>query len=857
MSAVSQYFAQLADTARNAVAKEFPRAAPAAAAVADTSQRSAATCWQAVAVHPMQVLETGYQDVVRAAGADARTDDDRREAESAALSRFFALGSTTPLRLEVPPGALDTLLSGKPLVDELLDRLASDASLVHDKLDHPEWGGVTLGDLTPVVATASKVVAAMAPAGIRSPLPAGVEQAARYLRLLGTGAAPAQAVADWTNEHQNHVREDSLRDLLATLEKELVTPLRDPANAVAAVRALYNIDAFTLVRLLHRFEGGTAATPMDLAARRVASGSVTGAMHPASITAWHEKQVAALATAVAGVDQALRIQLRTERPVTRFYLKGGRALFTALGTPALGTNDWDTGILIDPDLPPDAWYTAFAGVHDTVVRTLDGFRFGYTQELYAAPPTPHATVLAAAAAPSEPDVDNAAFSEAAERAEDQVHRAQLARGTTPLTAGAVALLGEVAQRPGAPVGINGELIDVGIPTRSSVELRELWHAMTVAAKPGVSGTALPVPTLPYYVADLSTILREAVADERGEPDHKLGKRLVRLATVLASPELTGEIASRLDRVRAALPTTVRQLAPDVATVEGRLQVFTLADLLDSVGEPPARFEALDAYLAQQLSLGLLYDERDQQVTRIWAAVEAGVAEVQRADALSVLSVQAGMHRVAGAVLDDRVIRQRAWGVDVSQTRPAGAWKTLVTALDGLARLSQDAARFVVTGALGLHLQVWHAGAADDAAVAPVDRVTVDLWLREPDPARSAVALKSVEPVLASLGAYRVVGDGADARGVLALDLPVTPKIGVASGQTALVIRPVAAGDVTELDTIRGWSVAPNRRLVEDYLRTAAALPDFDLRGAANAASDLLLRRVLGHAIGSARTARAF
>ena len=848
MSLLTEYFEKLAAAASAAVAQEFPRNP---SVVTDGPQRSAAATWQAVAVHPMHVLETGYQDVVRAAGDAQRTDDGRRDAEALAMSRFFALGSTPLLRLEVPPGgALDTLLSDKPLVEDLLEQMAAASSVAREKFDQPTWGKVSLADLTPLVTAASRAVVAMAPAGVRAPLPDGVARAATYLGMLDTSTPASVAVASWVNAHQNTVLEPNLRDLLAELDDQLVQPLRSSDNAVAAVRALYNIEEFTLVRLMHRFDGGTGREPMPIDQRRVASGKVTGGMHPPAVTAWHEKQVAALGAAIAGVDGALQIELGRRQPVTRFYLKGGRAIFTALGTPAQGTNDWDTGVLIDPDLPPDAWYTAFAGVHDAVVRTLDGLRYGYTQELYRTPPA--ASVATAAVA--EPDPGNAAFTLAAEAAEEQVHRAQAVPGLR--AAGGAAALGAVVQRLGRPAGVNGELIDVGIPTRSSVELLELWRTLEVTARPGVSGTQLPVPTLPYYVADLSTILREAVADDDGEPDHKLGKRLVRLAAVLAGADLAGVTADRLKRLTAALPRTVARLRPDPATAVGRLQVITLSDVVDSLAEPPSPAADLDAHLVEQVDGGLLYDERDDRVRRLWAAVEAGVPTAQADEARALLSIQAGTHRVASALLADRAVRQRGLGVDLAQQNPTGPWKTVVGALDTLARLSRDTLRFVVTGPLALHLQLLHAGVADLPDVAPVDRVTVDMWLAERDPQRISIALGTVQTALAQLGA-KVEGEGAQARVVLRQDLTTAPRIGSATGAVALVVRPVTPGDAAGLDVVRGWSVTPSRPLVQDYLEQAAATPDFDLREAVHAGSSALLQRVLGHAVGPVRSRAVF
>lgn len=846
MPTVPEYFAALAASATQAVEDEFEPLAGSTIPVVDTAQRCAAATWQSVSVHPLQVLETGYQDVVRASVAGAATDEARRDAESQALSQFFALGSTDLLRLEVPPD-LTTVLGAQPLVQDLLDRMAAEAAVVRWRLDHDQPGLQTLGLLGNAVDAAAAAVAAMAPERLATPLPPALEKAAGYLGMLGTGWTADAAAASWRQTYQQWTSADQLEELLGTVQDQLVRPLRDPDVAVAAVRALYNIEAFTLLRLVHRFKGGTAETPMTADQRRFASDALTGAMHPASVGAWLEARIAALGAELTRVDSTLRAQLGGSSPVVRFYLKGGRALFTALGTPARGTNDWDTGILIDPGLDPDRWYTVFACVHDTVVRVLDGFRFAYTNHLYGdVPPVPGAASVTADADPG-----NMVFSAAADVAEAHLRRAQDARALP--VAMAVARVGARAlgaQPVGRPVGLNGELVDVGIPTRSSVELRELWCTLTVAPKPGTSGVALPVPTLPYFVADLSTILREALTDD-GPPDRKLGKRLVRLAAVLTSDDLTSHVAALRERVTAALPATSAHLGLGGGddSAAARLRVVTLADLLDSQPVPADLVPALDAYLAT-LDLD---DERQDDVQRIWRAVEDGIDESQRATARTLLAVQAGAHRVAAAVVADRRAREKGLGIgaDLGSASPLG------TALDALTDVtSRPGNALVVTGALAQRLQLWHAGVTDGATVAPVDRVTADLWVHGLTPAACAAALGSLKPRLAALGDVTVEGTGLDARLVVRRDLTAPPVVGVAGKQVVLVVRPVA-GDVSGLDSIRGWSLAPPRQQVEDLLDQAASTPDFDLREAVHAGSDALLQRVLGRPAGTVRGRRAF
>lgn len=839
MPSAQEYFPQLADAATAFMRGEFPGRDP-ESLVSDAAQQTRAAAWQAVAVHPMQVLETAYQDIVRAAGEHAAGDDARMEREFDALSRFFTLTSAPPVLLGTPDG--QDGVRPVTLIDDDLDGLSGGIGLARDLIGNPRDGRTAYGVLGDVVGHATRLLERMAPAGVAGPLPDGVRKAADYAGMYGTGLSAADAAAGWVNAHQNVQRDDDLKGLADQVEEGLVRPLQDGSNTLSAVRALYNIPAFYLLRLMHRFHGGSAGAVMPVEMRRKASGNVTGNMHPAWMQDWSEHQVAALSDALGQADRDLRAHTGRQDPLLRFYLKGGRALYTALGRPGQGSNDWDTGILIDPDLTPDQWYEAFERVNNLLLDRLDQARFDYTQYVYAHIPA-QALHADAAARLSEPDPGNTAMSDIADAAEQQVLRAA---HPTQAVAALPGMLSAAGGDTGL-AGVNGELIDIGIPTRSSVELRELWHGLTVDPKPGTSGLPLPVPDMAYYVTDLSTILREAVGSD--QTGLKLSKRLERLCLALASDRFHPDT----DRLTQALPKTVNTLAPDLAGPAGRAQAAALTGLVDSLADTPDRYPGLDDYLQQQASTGQLYALNDPVVARIWADVQAAVPADQQDAAHGVLAVQAGSHRVAGAVLQDLAARAR-WLGATGPGMPSN--RTMQGILTALTVHSSGGPALVLAGALAARQQLTHAGAGNQPDTWPVDIIEMELWAGDAGQADTTLAGLRQRLSQPQLGAQTdITGTGAQARLHVRIPTPGGAVMGGGS-QVALVIRPVVGKDPARLDEINGWRVLPARELVEHYLAKAAATPDHDIRQLAHHTTDTLLQRVLGHPIG-APTSQAF
>ncbi len=234
--------------------------------VFDGPQEARSSAWTALAVHPMEVLETEYLSIVSAAEQSAGDDKDLAQERGAqALAKFYALSSDAPPLLQ--PDA-------EPLVEERAKDLAARFSLVQAMVAEGVDGAYD--ELEGVVADAAELVAAMTSADELAHAAEGVQAAARYLGMFASSAD--EAPGRWTGSHP------ASGDIAAYADEvsgELLRPLLSPANAAASPRCLYNIAPFYLYRLMHRFLGGDQAQPMDLDAKRIASGAATGAMHRA------------------------------------------------------------------------------------------------------------------------------------------------------------------------------------------------------------------------------------------------------------------------------------------------------------------------------------------------------------------------------------------------------------------------------------------------------------------------------------------------------------------------------------------------------------------------------------------------
>jgi hypothetical protein len=153
---------------------------------------------------------------------------------------------------------------------------------------------------------------------------------------------------------------------------------RPPANGhgdqLAAVKMNYAIGSFYLFRLLVQFAIQSDQEVTDEVRAKV-SGTLTSLLHNDKaymswLSAWLTEKISQIGDEVE--------KLNTGGNKVAFFLKGGRALKYFLGKPQEGENDWDTQILINPELPAKEWYRIFSKVHDVMLAKLTEFKAEFT-----------------------------------------------------------------------------------------------------------------------------------------------------------------------------------------------------------------------------------------------------------------------------------------------------------------------------------------------------------------------------------------------------------------------------------------------------------------------------------------------
>lgn len=839
---IDRYFQNLAVRATDAVAAQIPPP-PTPAPVFDGPQKSTSIAWSALAVHPMSVLETEYVNLVRKAEARGGNDPDQaRENGFAEMTRFFSLTSGAP-----------TLLGGDgaPLIEEQLKDLAAHSELVCSMIeDRPEDA---LQVLAQVVADAADLVVRLTNPNDLAFAGTGVQAAADY---LGMFAMPAdQAAHHWEQQHDDP---DQVRDYADEVNDRLVQQLCASGNAAASARSLYNIAPFYLFRLMHRFIGGDQAAEMDLASKGVASGEATKAMHPRAwrwMTGWHEERVVELKVLLADLDRRLKIELEVADDLIRFFLKGGRAMFTALGAPERGENDWDTGILINPQLSPDQWYQVFTEVNNLVVAFLDRSRFSYSALLARHANELGALQLAAEVGPAAPPEPPRYFSRLALLAEHDAERRdrqqRVARSLRSATvAGRARALAALAARPRVqPVGVNGELIDVGISKRESVELLEHWLEVEIHDGRGVTVDGVPVPTLPYFVDDFSTIIREALATRTA--DRKLAKRLVRLKFVLDSndPTLAGALTDAMEQAHSVLPKAAEALGAEMNSSAGRLAGWALSQLASSLPNldlMPSYREALDTMIATEAPK--LTDPAN--VAPIWQQVEPGIEEVDRQGCRALLILQNVASTLSRRVVQDGVtLAQAIGGPGLAQSQ---LWRPVFQAIASIMALNGRDGTYYLSGGFSGQLQAAHAGVAPNEflTLCPDGAVEILYRIAPNGKALDAENLQQrLSVVLKATGMIaKVVGGDAVA---VCLPEPL-PGLSVQDlTPTLLWVRAEQDGPqvARTLDHLQNWPVASARDLVRLFQTRAAHSPDFDLRQARRTSSVYLVDDVLGRQLG--------
>ncbi len=485
--------------------------------------RDSTLTWKSVAIHPLQSLETEYQGIVRDAARGTTNPDLRKTAESNALSQFFAFDAGVPELLGVAP---DEPYDGLPI--PLVDTQLRTAL----RLTKAAKRGIDAALATPQPVEAAPVRQALQqswdlatgllahfyglPGSDQWRLPL-LDQARQSL----TGQDAAIRTATTWNQLQASQR--ALTTALAALEEAV--------SGYASVQMLYFIDSFYLYRLLIRFRL-ESHLPVGSADTIEVSGALTKIItRQPWLSAWLRDKL---------VD--LRRRLRQLDPAgdVLFFLKGGRAIKYLEGEPERGENDWDTQIVINPDLPPQAWYSLYQRVQNAVLLALQDYRLEFYTLLTHYAPT-FATALQPAPPPANPG-DPVADAPPDPLAPPEVPHAD----PDPV----VAAMGAAFH-----AACKSELIDVGLPRYDTIEAREQW----VQLKNGIvtAPDGMPYPGYLYYISEYIAMLREVFAGLSPSP-HKAVKRIERLYKLLSptDPQLQQDLETVVAHERALIPPTL-------------------------------------------------------------------------------------------------------------------------------------------------------------------------------------------------------------------------------------------------------------------------------------------------------------
>jgi hypothetical protein len=482
-------------------------------------QVDAAFLWTPASIHPMQALQNIHQRTVREALRPVVGDDARRDEASAQLGAFCYFGS-------VPPRLLPPLESMAGDAHFLEERLA-DAIKAITKLTRVLRGLDELEDDADIDEPADT-------AGNR--LVAQLAELRRIVAAVPNRPGSVTAIRVELDDVGDTLDEAAADDVAAFIEaaeylEDIATRLLRILQSLCCIANFHVIDTFYLWRLLvkYRFQSNDE---IDSTVKSDISGEVTSLLHngangaTAWITAWLTAKLVDLNRQLMALDAANLF----------FYLKGGRALQYIMGTPQNGENDFDTGIILNPNLPPGEWYELFRNVHNICLRFLRQCKYEFIALVEA---------------------NNAGFTQ-------YVDGVDLAGQNEPdLPEDLEGLPEDVAKRfadvlmqlapPAERASGKAELIDIGMPRRDTPEVWETWHLKPHAVT-APDGMVVPGPL--YYIGEYVMMIRDAF-QPGSRAAKKSPKRLKRLSDLLQTNIPDPAVDAELDHMpRRLLPQSI-------------------------------------------------------------------------------------------------------------------------------------------------------------------------------------------------------------------------------------------------------------------------------------------------------------
>ncbi|MCP3135982.1 papain-like cysteine protease family protein [Pyxidicoccus xibeiensis] len=836
------------------------------------AQSDLALLWATPSLHPMQALQNCHQRLIRDSVRGLGTDEASAK-ESVEMGKYFYFTATPPkamgLAKDAPadtPTLLEELESTLDKLERELPTLPKEAAPPHlEKVNEQLWSLRKAFDKKASEADAATAVELKKRAKWY-PLLADAERQLKGFKKQMEAAALDAEPAEKLEE---------VRARLARAQRNLSL-----AHAgMCSIQNFHTIEPFYLFRLLVKFQV-QSKTPIPPADRTKLSSSLTGGLHNSPHMAW---LFTWLRDRLVVLDAALRKACPKKGPVSKqwpdgepavvFYLKGGRAAKYLQDRATEGENDWDTNIVINPNLKAGDWYRTFLAVHNTVLAFLEESKRLFAVRVHQR--DAYEGMTKALTALDKAEQDQRAKDQEKARAKKDEHEAQLMpdlqeddvhvsdederlyeQAVKQLKALALSdrlrneetgsLLEELEKE-----NLKAELIDIGIPRRDTVEAFEQWF--NVCPRVIVRGD-VPIPGHLYYLAEFVTMIREAFMD-KSISIRKIPIRVERLLEVLlmASADLDRLIGEEKEHVP-------QMLAPSLAEVGKlplhlkRLLTLLVKQLADAyeLAEDPGLAKCFDTTFKAALPQRAAKAKYPKSLTDSIAAYAPYGSNAKNKEVADAIGFVQWMAETYGTHLKEERARfiqeQRKWFVHFIKAIYTGS----------IFALGEDLqVQFAVSGAFAAQLHAKYARFERLEELEPVKRVDIKLFCTpgtKPGATVDAAAvLELIEPIISTYlqntatkaPHYHVVRG---APGTLYFQWPEAVKFAEGMEYQPIVMKlSVEACEESwpQLAFIQGLPVLGLRDLIWEYKRRAGHVEETftqrSLKTAIDALMDILTR----------------
>jgi len=814
-------------------------------------QKDAAYMWKAASIHPMQALQNVHQRIVRKAMRNAADDAAKMLDASTALSRFFFFDAAAP-QLLPPPEKVDTTTTN--FIEERLEELVKQQGQLGKVIRRAAERWTDKGGGAPFLSDDKK-------AQLVTHFNKGVKELNGILGAVPYEAALGKAIDDFNtklgvfngaevvvaddasalpsspavrfNEVQSITADlkDTLADKCTELGKiaklllDVTEDIAERVDGMSCIANLYVIDAFYLWRLMIKYRC-TAAVPITADKKTAISGDLTSLLHNGAgmawLTTWLTQRLANLNKALAALKEDKNLI---------FYLKGGRALYYCIGDKDKGTNDFDTSIVINPNLPVDEWYELFSKVHNCCFEELRKYKHELLQLM------------------EEKSKDFSAHLDSFPLGGSGADLIAVAKDDETVANEEFLALWQELSPDAASENAKAELIDIGIPRRDTTEVWEAWHL-----KKDIEITdGVPRPGPLYYVNEYVTMVREALVPG-SRSGRKSGKRLTRLADLLKADVVNSAIDVKMKEVP---PWLLKDAMPTLNAFKhfghaGQLMLRQLAEaylLQEDCGYLEAFIKDFNTQCASPTTV-LLPDDIETGLTKV-KSEERAVAKAiaQNVQCFHLFSTRMEQH------IKDR-------GAFFSSERTRGEFSRFVKAIytASIFNKPEDELEimFAITGSFAATLHAEYANYERMGDIEPFHRVDLTVFCRQgvdPDVVMEVTvpAIVGAYEAHPETPAYVTTASEGNIVNIFWSEEVTFPLNGSgAPEEVALTYRPLAIRLTVEcrptmpqLSFIWGYPVLGLRDLAWDYIRHAGLTEEFGarnrLRTTAEALTDLLTR----------------